>query len=74
MHIDELLKTLKAGAYEKGVPAMAEAAGMSDDTLRRILSDDPPKFIRNLRKLEELATTKARGALETAGDESHGKI
>ena len=58
MQIDELLKTLRAAAFTKGVPAMAKEAGISDDTLRRILSEEePPKFVKNLRRLEEIATS-----------------
>lgn len=54
MYIDDLLTTLRAAAFTKGVPAMAKEASVSDDTLRRILSDNPPGWLKTLRRLEEI--------------------
>lgn len=55
MSLDETLTALKAQAYERGVAAVAKEAEMSDDTLRSILSDNPPGWLRKYRRLEEIA-------------------
>lgn len=57
-HYEEMMKTIKAAAYSKGVPKMAKEAQVSDDTLRRILSDEPPESVARLKRLEEIATAK----------------
>lgn len=54
-HYDELMKSLKAAAFDLGIPELSRRSKISDDTIRRMLSDDPPKSIKNLQRLEEVA-------------------
>lgn len=55
MSIDQIITALKVRAFDRGVPTVAAEVGISDDSLRRILSDDPPAWLSTMRKLEEVA-------------------
>jgi acetolactate synthase small subunit len=52
---DDLIKALRAAAYEHGEAALAREIDVSDDTVRRMLSGDPPKVMQNLQALEAAA-------------------
>lgn len=54
-HYDELIKLVKAAAFDLGVPELAKRAGMSDDTLRRFLKSNPPQSLVFLKNLEAAA-------------------
>lgn len=73
-HFDELIKTIRAGAFTHGVPGLAKMANISDDTLRRILGEDPPESVARLRRLEELSLQpkSAAGASETGKEPVDG--
>jgi lambda repressor-like predicted transcriptional regulator len=69
MDLDDILTALKAKAYETSVPALAKDAGISDDTMRRILSDNPPGWLKTYRRLEEMARAPtAAGAAPPGGE------
>lgn len=73
MSLDDTLTTLRAKAFGRGnLARMAKEANISDDTLRRILGDSPPDWVKTYRRLEALASAPAAGAVETGGEEVHG--
>lgn len=52
MHrIDEILTKARAAAFEMGVPALSEATGVPQDSIRRLLKS-PPTAVNNLRRIE----------------------
>lgn len=53
-HFDDLMKTIKAKAFELGIPEYARQADIPEDTVRRLLKK-PPTAIENLKKLEDVA-------------------
>jgi DNA-binding phage protein len=60
MPIDDTLLRLKAKTYGKGnLMKVAQEIGVSDDTLRRILSSDPPTWVSVVRKMQEIAGIEA---------------
>lgn len=56
--IEDALKRIKAKAFEIGVPAMAEKAGLDERTVRRMLKKNPVQ-IENLKRLEAIADPNA---------------
>lgn len=53
---DALMQDIKVAAFDLGVPELARRANVKEDTLRRLLKQ-PPLAIRNLKQLEEVATS-----------------
>lgn len=57
MSIEQTLTALKARAFTKGVLAVSKEVGVSDDTMRRILSDKkPPGWLKTALRMEKVAT------------------
>lgn len=70
MSLGDTLTAIKARVHDRGSDVVAKEVGVHVDTLRSILSADPPKWLKTYRRLEELASTPATGAAETGGEAS----
>lgn len=71
MQIDEVITTLRAAAFTEKFSELAAEAGMSDDQLRRVLSEVPPGWVEKVRCLQLAAVKRSKptapGAAETGG-------